>query len=110
MASQELLRQGSYIRIGSGHLTKIWGEPWRPELQHEHVCSLRLSETGSWDLDLLKDLFTVRDQQQILSIPLSLRICEDKWIWANDAKGCYTVKSGYKVLMKNSDITVSPSI
>lgn len=71
-----------------------------PELHQETVSSLRLSETGAWDVNFLKELFTNREQQQILSIPLSLRICDDMLIWVDDSRGFYTVKSGYNLLMK----------
>lgn len=58
MASQALIRQGACERIGSGRQTKIWGDPWlpdltnpfiesphNPELINQTVNSLCLSET-----------------------------------------------------------------
>ncbi|XP_073159109.1 uncharacterized protein [Henckelia pumila] len=74
--------------------TKIWGEPWLPDLNNPYIESdciqylqlatvnlLRLEGIDSWDIDLLKELFNAREQQLILSIPLSRRFCEDKWMW-----------------------------
>lgn len=64
------------------------------------MSSLRSTTSNSWDYEVLNDLFIERDQQQIISIPLSTRICDDVWIWAEDVKGCYIVKSRYNLLMK----------
>lgn len=84
MAYQDLIRTRARKRIGSGYQTKIWGDPWLPdlinpciesqcypELQLATVSSLHSATTGTWDVDLIKEYFNERDQQLILSIPLS---------------------------------------
>lgn len=71
------------------------------ELGQTYVNSLRLRKDGSWDVDILHELFQERDRQVILSIPLSNKICDDCWMWADDVKGCYTFKSGYKRLISS---------
>ncbi|XP_073133672.1 uncharacterized protein [Henckelia pumila] len=102
MATQELIKKGVRVRIGNGAHTPIWGAPWLPdkeqplittecpfELQETKVYSLRLSGDGNWDLDLTNDIFNERDTMLILSIPLSSRNCEDKWMWSAHRKGQY---------------------
>ncbi|XP_073137691.1 uncharacterized protein [Henckelia pumila] len=122
MATQDLIRRGARIRIGSGNLTHIWNTPWLPDLENPFVVtdcpidlklanvnSLREAGYGSWDLDLLDDLFIERDKHLISAIPLSRRECEDKWIWGPDRNGSYSVKSGYKILQLSSGLTPQAS-
>ncbi|XP_073153866.1 uncharacterized protein [Henckelia pumila] len=113
MATQVLIRQCAKLRIGSGLRTRIWDDPWLPntdnpyiesegpsELRMATVSSLRLYENGGWNIPLIRNLFNVRDQLLILSIPLSRHARVDRWIWGDDKRGCYTVKSGYMYLLK----------
>ncbi|XP_073121019.1 uncharacterized protein [Henckelia pumila] len=114
-STQGLLRQGARIRIGSGKQTCIWKDPWlpdkinpfissggHPDLINLTVGSLRVAENGAWDLDIVRDLFSERDQQLIISLPLSHHERDDKWMWEEEKLGEYSVKSGYKTLM-NAD-------
>lgn len=39
MSAQELICQGSYKRISSGHQMKIWGDPWLPDADHHFIVS-----------------------------------------------------------------------
>ena len=39
---------------------------------------------------------------RILSVPLSSRLPEDRFIWAYTAKGNFTVKNAYKVTLSSS--------
>ncbi|XP_073126761.1 uncharacterized protein [Henckelia pumila] len=122
METQDLIRRGARIRIGSGNLTHIWNTPWLPDLENPFVVtdcpidlqlanvnSLREAGVGSWDLDLLDDLFIEKDKHLISVIPLSRGECEDKWIWGPDRNGCYYVKSGYKILQLSSGLTPQAS-
>ncbi|XP_073153987.1 uncharacterized protein [Henckelia pumila] len=74
LSTQDLIRKGARIRIGTGIDTLIWGQPWLPDpdfpyivftcpatLQRSTVNSLRSLEDGRWDLDILYDLFEERD-------------------------------------------------
>lgn len=60
-------------------------------------------------MDLVKDIFNDKDQQLILSLPFSSRRCDDVWLWLDDVKGFYSVKSGYKLSMRNHVSTSDPS-
>lgn len=83
LSTQKLIRDGARIRIGSGKQTSIWYDPWLPDKKNplieseiiphlalDTVDSLRISENGDWDIDLVKDLFNERDQKLIFSVPL----------------------------------------
>lgn len=49
----------------------------------------------------MRDVFNQNDASRILKIPLSFSDQDDKWLWLEDCKGEYTVKSGYRVLSRN---------
>jgi hypothetical protein len=53
--------------------------------------------TGSWDEDLLRDLFLDIDVERILQIPLNNRGFGDFIAWHYTKHGHYTVKSGYYI-------------
>ena len=53
--------------------------------------------TGSWDVELIRDLFWYVDVHRILQIPL-VAGREDFVAWHYDAKGVFSVKSAYHVL------------
>lgn len=52
-----------------------------------------------WDKDVINDMFSQRDANLILSIPLSQHASEDKLIWAKEMNGKFSVKSCYKTLV-----------
>ena len=76
-----MLRAGARWRIGLGRNVGIWNEPWLPDardptIQTLHVCGLESAKECSpktvngeeWDVDILNDLFCVRDRELILKI------------------------------------------
>lgn len=93
MSTQNLIRYGARIRIGSGMSTSLWYDPWLPDrlnpyleteiypqLDSATVKSLHISDNGGWDIDLVNDLFSERDQKLIISVPLSHFETEDEWM------------------------------
>ncbi|KAM7492116.1 hypothetical protein LguiA_035037 [Lonicera macranthoides] len=66
------------------------------------VDGLMHLHTKMWDEDLVRSIFTVRDQEEILAIPLFLSKTDDTWQWVWKNKGIYTVKSGYDYLLKTA--------
>lgn len=117
MATLTLLRQGCIWRIGCGQSVKVFQDPWLPDHLWPYVESkplqgmkdltvADLKEGANWDFNLLNGLFTERDRNLILRIPLSLRSAADKWVWTHERKGEYTVKSAYrsmKIVHSNSN-------
>ena len=54
-----------------------------------------------WNLDLLRDIFHGNDVQRISKIYVNYSGAEDTWIWMDEEKGVYTVKSGYRRLSQS---------
>ena len=54
----------------------------------------------SWDTDLLAGVFALVEADLIQKIPLSPVTVEDKLIWPYVSSGVYSVKSGYRFLVK----------
>ena len=110
LATQSILRQGVRRRIGNGSQTLILKEPWlpclenpyitssHPSLQNQLVQSLLLPSTFEWDTELIAYLFNSRDAGLILSISLRNSHEDDKWLWAWEKSGAYSVKSTYRFL------------
>ncbi|OMO53282.1 Endonuclease/exonuclease/phosphatase [Corchorus capsularis] len=76
---------------------------WRDE-RPGTICSPNkvnsLMDNGTWDLDLLNELFEPDDVGRILCIPLSVFPSRDTLIWNETSDGNYTVKYGYYVARK----------
>ncbi|XP_019168390.1 PREDICTED: uncharacterized protein LOC109164092 [Ipomoea nil] len=109
LAGQSLLQLGAARRIGNGKDSRIWGWPWLAdacsstldtpcieELREAKVDGL-INDHGSWDEDILHDLFNDTDVPRILATPLS-PLYPDSWWWKGDSRGMYTVRHGYKLL------------
>ncbi|XP_074352483.1 uncharacterized protein LOC141691612 [Apium graveolens] len=67
------------------------------------VCSLMQIEQKQWDEEVLLDICNERDKNLIKKIPLSKREDHDAWFWFPDEKGCFTVKSCYRLLQGEVD-------
>ena len=58
--------------------------------------------TGEWDEQLIHDLFWPKDAAEILRIPIDEQM-EDWPAWHFDAKGLFSVKSAYKLVVAVRD-------
>ncbi|KAF4373101.1 hypothetical protein F8388_019283 [Cannabis sativa] len=56
-----------------------------------------MGNDGSWDQELLADLFNGRDRELINKIPLFSSV-EDRLVWQLESSGIYSVKSAYNLL------------
>ncbi|KAM7466134.1 hypothetical protein LguiB_013696 [Lonicera macranthoides] len=63
-------------------------------LEEALILALQLSVNGDSDINLIIGLFTARDAQQIIRVPLSITGAADSWVWFEDPKGVYSVRSG----------------
>lgn len=103
------LENGIIWRVGDGSQIRIWDDPWipvgvtrRPRTPRGATLLTRVAElidpvTGSWDDQLVRDLFWEEDVANILAIPIRPHN-EDHIAWHFDEKGCFSVKSAYHVL------------
>ena len=114
LKGREVLWRGARWRVGNGESIKIWGYPWLPSLEHPRILSpvidglqevkvdcLINPTSRSWDRGVLFGYFAPMEADLILKIPLSLTNVEDKLIWPHVPNGVYTVRSGYKFLVKD---------
>jgi hypothetical protein len=110
--TKDLLHKGLRKRVGSGLLVSVFKDPWLLDPHNAYVettaptdivditvDAFRNEYSKLWDISLLEGVFSSRDVQEILQIPLSLRQVEDDWYWFFDSKGVYTVKLAYRQLL-----------
>ncbi|XP_019150689.1 PREDICTED: uncharacterized protein LOC109147522 [Ipomoea nil] len=108
LAGQSVLREGVMRRIGDGADTFVWGNPWLAhesepslrtacvvELRDAKVCQL-LTHEGTWDEDVVQDIFVAQDIDRILRTPVSPAY-KDSWCWRGNTRGLYTVQQGYHI-------------
>ena len=59
------------------------------------VNQLMLENPKRWNTNLISNILTDQDKNEIHNIPLSKHLL-DRIHWVHDSKGIYTVKSGYR--------------
>lgn len=103
-----VLQNGMLWRVGNGSHTNIWSDPWIPRSWSRKPLTPRGANlvskveelidpyTGSWDDGLLVQTFWEEDVAAIKSIPVHAKM-EDMVAWHYDMRGCFSVKSAYKV-------------
>lgn len=104
----EVVKNGAIKRIGDGTSIKIWEDPWiprnwdrRPFTRQGNAIITTVDElinpiTASWDDQLVKSIFWASDAALILALPIREDM-EDSWAWHPDPRGCFSVKSAYKL-------------
>ncbi|XP_030502725.2 uncharacterized protein LOC115717895 [Cannabis sativa] len=108
-AARDVVKAGLRKRIGAGLSVQITSDPWLPivdraspipvvpGLEHFTVNSLFQINNRSWDVDVVRDLFSPEDASIILGIPLSA-VDADTWYWVAEKNGFYSVRSAYHLL------------
>ncbi|XP_062028872.1 uncharacterized protein LOC133744858 [Rosa rugosa] len=114
-STRELLQESVYWQIGNGTQVNIWSDSWVPSLPSgqpdvnatalEEVAGVQdlISNTGSWNVELINRLFSVEEAEAILSIPLSSRNVEDRLVWKLERDGKYSVKTAYRFSFSHSN-------
>jgi ribonuclease HI len=114
--SREVLSYGCRWQIGDGSKIKVMHEPW---LRTSDACCLRapqnrevynitvhdllLSNMKRWDENKIISLFPVDVAHDIIAVPLLEVVTEDRLIWREEKDGVYSVRSGYRVYMKQKN-------
>lgn len=105
----QALKKGIIWRVGDGSNINIWQDPWlpkgvtrRPITPRNRTILTKVSDlidplTGTWDKELINDIFWEEDVKHIMAIPIRQGM-EDIIAWHYDKKGIFTVKSAYHVL------------
>ncbi|XP_074304372.1 uncharacterized protein LOC141639082 [Silene latifolia] len=112
--ARRVLEQGLRRRIGDGLSTRVWRDAWIPGTQTGKVISPRrgidenmlvaslLRPNGmAWDTSKVRSFFLPFEQERILRIRLSLNEEGDKWFWSPEKDGIYSVRSAYRILVKD---------
>ncbi|KAK3212444.1 hypothetical protein Dsin_017150 [Dipteronia sinensis] len=112
---REIIAAGSRWRVGNGSKIRIYKDRWiprpttfrplSPPIGDENaLVSHLITPSGGWNIEKIRNNFSVEDVEAVLSIPLSRSSWKDSIIWHYDQKGIYTVKNGYWVgRSQNSD-------
>ncbi|KAK3198084.1 hypothetical protein Dsin_021499 [Dipteronia sinensis] len=66
-----------------------------PKMNEQDTVSCLIASSGSWNVPLLKNNFSIEDVNLILQIPICLSQREDDIIWHYEENGQFYVKSGY---------------
>ncbi|KAL2943143.1 hypothetical protein RDABS01_031491, partial [Bienertia sinuspersici] len=99
----ETTEEGVRKIIGDGESTKIWSDPWVPDMPNSMVQPLsnqnqenrpvsvyELVENGCWNEELSKGLFTEECIQAIKKIPLPCFPESDRWAWLLGKGGAFS--------------------
>ncbi|XP_058749172.1 uncharacterized protein LOC131622119 [Vicia villosa] len=111
--ARDLLTLGCRWSIGDGRNIPVMGAPWirgRNEgmvggPQQQNVYNMAVSDlmlpTGKyWNGQLILNAFDGGTAEDILRTPLVEDVVEDKWIWKAEKDGCYSVRSEYRLWIK----------
>uniref|UniRef100_A0A803NT91 Reverse transcriptase n=1 Tax=Cannabis sativa TaxID=3483 RepID=A0A803NT91_CANSA len=112
LEAQDLVRKGTCWCVFNGEEINVLQEPWlpceddpyvhssHPSLSEVKACNLMAMDGGSWDVEILNDLFNEREKKLILDIPLNIGHGRDKLTWSYETSSIYSVKNGYNLLQK----------
>ncbi|KAK8366047.1 hypothetical protein V6Z11_A02G095400 [Gossypium hirsutum] len=59
------------------------------------------------EFTLVRSMISENEASRILSIPFSRLASDDMLVWKGDPTGCYTVRSGNKMLLPSTHLTYS---
>ena len=118
LKGREVLRKGLKWQIGTGDVVNLWSGLWLPstiqpliqspmvhDFANAKVSSIINPTYKCWDTNLLNRLFLPHEVLLIQSIPLSHRPIKDKLVWPYNLLGVYSVKSGYKLLSQEMEVS-----
>ncbi|MDV3193925.1 MAG: hypothetical protein Q8835_02560, partial [Sweet potato little leaf phytoplasma] len=111
---RELFMKGFRWRIGSGVGIDASSDPWipregscKPIAPHPNTQNLTVANlihrNGTWNEQMIRDLYIDQDANLIINIPLNPQQKEDIIIWQFDPKGIFSVKSAYRLGMQSQN-------
>jgi ribonuclease HI len=114
--ARHVLLLGCRWQIGDGSKISVMNEPWlrenqgrflnAPQTQEVYsfkVQHLLLPNVKRWDEDKIHSIFSREVAREILAVPLLDLVREDKLIWNEENNGVYSVRTGYRILMKDKN-------
>lgn len=88
-------------------------DAWTPRATNYKISSsisndiTRVSElinlpTRTWKVEVVNSTFSEIDTGRILRVPLAMVEHEDMLVWRSEPSGDFSMRSGYKLLLKNN--------
>ncbi|KAH1122267.1 hypothetical protein J1N35_005427, partial [Gossypium stocksii] len=98
-------------QVGNWRSISVWNDTWLPgglpcKIQSDRVSGIDKVvdlidiDQGEWNIKLLRDVFPDPVVRHIQRIPLTAHDLEDQWRWFPEETGVYSVRSGYKLLLR----------
>ncbi|CAL1389303.1 unnamed protein product [Linum trigynum] len=115
LVAQKAVKEGIRWRVGNGSDINIWSDCWVAGAEGAdyrvttpkpisggltRVIDLIDHEKREWCANMLQNNFNMEDRTKILAIPIPRQPAKDILVWSAERKGCYTVKSAYRQLIK----------
>ncbi|KAF4388487.1 hypothetical protein F8388_012464 [Cannabis sativa] len=114
--TRDVIRKGCMTLVGRGDSVDIWKQPWIPWLEYMEFIELLnqvrprfpnfktvedlTNENGSWNIELLKEMFGESLGQRIGEIKRLPPDQKDTLVWKDAADGTFTVKRGYFAMLQ----------
>uniref|UniRef100_A0A803QPG7 Reverse transcriptase domain-containing protein n=1 Tax=Cannabis sativa TaxID=3483 RepID=A0A803QPG7_CANSA len=118
--TRDIICNGSITLVGKGDSVDIWKQPWIPWLSYEEFTDLMnrvqprfpsissladmSNPDGSWNMELLKDMFGDMLGTRIGNIARLPFGTNDTIVWKEAGDGRFTVKRGYEATLGDSSI------
>ncbi|XP_058776492.1 uncharacterized protein LOC131650797 [Vicia villosa] len=67
------------------------------------VNDILLTNVKQWNMGVLCDLFDYSVVRDILQVPLTKEVVEDRMVWKDDVNGNYSVRSRYRIWRKHQE-------
>ncbi|CAA7042875.1 unnamed protein product [Microthlaspi erraticum] len=123
ISARSLVHKGLIKRVGSGSTIFVWYDPWISDSRpRSAICKgvnyypqlmvgqLINSQTSTWNLPLLHQLFDNAEIARITGITVATGYRPDTNGWFYTKTGRYTVKSEYHILQQLPDQEVMPVV
>jgi ribonuclease HI len=114
--SRQVLMEGCRWVIGDGSTINVMYEPWlrngnnswvsapqNSNLHNMKVQQLMLPNQKQWDERKITSLFSEAEAKEIMAVPLLDAVAVDKIMWKEERNGVYSVRSGYRKMMKEKE-------
>ena len=109
------MQKGIRWNVGNGESIRVCEDKWllssstfkvTSPTQFLHVetqvSELILHEEVAWKTQIIEAIFLPHEAELIKSIPLSIRLPEDKLVWAATPNGLFSVRSAYRLAVVGS--------
>lgn len=105
-----LVKEGCNWQVGNGSSINIWEDCWLTGAQLKRVLSrepqgcttqrvkdLMHQNRAGWNKELLQQLFSESEVQNIMQIPISSLRVANRLVWSNSKNGQYLIALGYSL-------------